>query len=270
MSTEFGKSLADEANDAKDINSIVDSGKSAKLTKEQYQLLLFFEQHYWRTSGLPTFKAISSTGVDLEEEAYYTALTNPRFLSGLRGRGVPEHLINELKNDGRKTLESITLTEKQMLVANVLLDTYDKRSRLKKLTELGVSTAEYNLWIKNPVYREYCLSRAEALLEEAQPQAHMSLIERVAQGDLGAIKYFNAITGRYRERVSAGVEVNVTNVTGSDMLIRVVEVIQRHVKDPELLSAIGEDILALTQTGNPVGTFRPVGAIEGKVVDYAV
>jgi transcriptional regulator GlxA family with amidase domain len=77
------------------------------------------------------------------------------------------------------------------------------------------------------------------------------------------------MTGRYREKVAAGVEVNVTNVTGSDMLIKVVEIIQTHVKDPSTLEAIANDILALTnQKAGPVGVGQNI--IEGKVANYGI
>jgi glycine cleavage system pyridoxal-binding protein P len=85
---------------------------------------------------------------------------------------------------------------------------------------------------------------------------------------LGAIKYFNSLTGRYREKQSAGVEVNVTNVTGSDMLIRVVEIIQTHVKDPATLEAIANDILSLTNPTAPVNVGQNI--IEGKVANYGI
>lgn len=235
-----------------------------KLSKEQYDLLLYLEQAYWRSSSLPSYEAIVAQGIDLAESVYYEAWINPRFVDALRGRGVPEHLLRTEAG----TFKGRILTEQQMMVANVLLDTLDKRSRLKKLTELGVSTGTYNQWLRDPVYRQYCLDRAEQLLLDNQHVAHISLIDRVAQGDLGAIKYFNSMTGRYRERQSAAVEVNVQNNYGNDTLIQIVEIIQRHVKDPVVLSAIGDDILALQRGDNP----RPqVPVIEGRVEErYAI
>jgi hypothetical protein len=248
-----------------------------KLTKEQYELLLYLEQSYWRTSALPSYEAIIASGIELLESVYYEAWINPKFVDSLRSRGIPEHLLRVSSG----TFNGRILTEEQMRVANVMLDTLDKRSRLKKLTELGISTSQYNTWLKDPVYRQYCLERAEDLLISNQPVAHMSLIERVAQGDLGAIKYFNSMTGRYRERERAAVEINNVSMNnyGSDTLISIVEIIQRHVKDPEVLSAIGDDILALQQNfanpAVPTSTYKPSGyrepeprtidAIEGSI-----
>lgn len=241
-----------------------------KLSKEMYDLLLYLEQAYWRSSSLPSYEAIIAQGVDLAESVYYEAWINPRFVDALRGRGIPEHLLRTEAG----TFNGKILTEQQMMVANVLLDTLDKRSRLKKLTELGISTGTYNQWLRDPVYRQYCLDRAEQLLLDNQHVAHMSLIDRVSQGDLGAIKYFNSMTGRYRERAqTAAVEVNVSNNYGQDTLIAIVEIIQRHVKDPDVLSAIGDDILALqqgkTMLYQPSGYREPapgINVIEGSSI----
>jgi len=234
----------------------------SKLTVEQYQMLLYFEQYYWRRGVLPSYKALVDEGIELDESEYLEAYTNIRFIDGLRGRGIPEHLLT----DKPGSFTGRILTEQQLTVANVMLDILDKRSRLKKLTELGVSTAEYNGWLRDPVYRSYCLARAEELLDSNQHVAHMSLIDRVQQGDLGAIKYFNQMTGRYREKSEAGVQINVANNYGDDKLIAVVEIIQKHVKDPEVLAAIGADILALRggTSGSPVEASRIIRAeIEG-------
>jgi hypothetical protein len=219
---------------------------TSKLTGEQYALVRFLEQEYWKTSALPSYEAIVADGTELDRDLYLESWANPRFVDALRARGLPEHVLNTKSAVG---FSGKTLTEQQMTVANVLLDVLDTRSRIKKLTELGVPTSTYNLWLRDPVYRNYCLERAESLLQENQPVAHMSLINRVNSGDLGAIKYFNAMTGRYRERERAAVEVNV-NQFGNDKLIAIVEIIQRHVKDPATLEAIAGDILALN---NPMG-----------------
>jgi hypothetical protein len=224
--------------------------KPPKLTKEQYGLVLYVEQYYWRTSGVPVYQD-SICPRDLWEESWGNAL----FLDALAARGLPEHLIRPTGAPG-------TLTEQQMAVANVLLDVLDSRSRIKKLTEMGISTGTYNLWLRDPVYRQYCLDRAESLLIENQPVAHMSLINRVSQGDLGAVKYFNAMTGRYREREKAQVEVNVNNF-GNEKLIAIIEIIQKHVKDPAVLEAIGNDILALNaEPGSMTGAQRVSGPLN--------
>jgi hypothetical protein len=236
-----------------------------KLNKDQYDLLLYLEQSYWRTSSLPSYEAIVSSGVELAESVYYESWINPRFVDALRSRGIPEHLLRTDASNSTSAFNGRILTEQQMQTANILLDTLDKRSRLKKLTELGVSTGEYNQWLRDPVYRQYCLERSEQLLLDNQHVAHISLIDRVAQGDLGAIKYFNSMTGRYRERQSAAVEINNVSLNnyGTDTVIQIIEIIQRHVKDPAVLAAIGDDILALQREGGSTPSGTGAGPLSG-------
>jgi hypothetical protein len=271
-----------------------------KLTKAQYQLVLYFEQYYWRKGKLPSYNEALADGLNackpaLGEKWWEVTCSAPMFRGALVARGVPEHQFNHwgvtegleataLSGLLEPNLAAYVLSEQQMVVANAMIDVLDRRSRIKKLTENNVSTTEFNSWLKQSAYKKYCLDRTEGLLEENQHVAHLSLIDRVTQGDLGAIKYFNSMTGRFREKASAAVEVNVQNNYGSDTLIAIVEIIQRHVKDPDVLEAIGAEVLALQRgetravgntngpVGSPVGS--PVGAlsyrqqelISGKVV----
>lgn len=243
-----------------------------KLGRTQYQFLLYCEQFFWRKGQVPSYNQCIGDGLKITEEFYAGCFGLELFCAGLAGRGIPEHLVDEAKDwagvgststtgseNEELTIGNQLLTEKQMTVANTMLDVLDRRSRIKKLTELGVTTAEYNSWLKQPAYRRYCLDRTEELLQENQHIAHLSLIDRVTQGDLGAIKYFNSMTGRYRERERAGVEINVQNNYGQDKLIAIVEIIQRHVKDPKVLDAIADDILALQQSQN-------IGAVSASQV----
>lgn len=252
----------DSATEPESSGTSLSPSEGSKLNSVQYEFLKYCEQQYWATGRLP---AILSTAefLGLTESAQLEAWRHPLFLEALLSRGIPAHLlakhlgavgVGSQKNWPNSLIDTLTalpvLTDQQMTVANVLLDVHDKRSRLKKLTELGVSTNEYNLWLRDPVYRAYALSRAEDLLVQNQSVAHLSLINRVEQGDLGAIKYFNSMTGRFRETSGIGGNsgVNVTVNTGTNaLLIEVVEIIQRHVTDPAVLDAIASDILALTK-----------------------
>lgn len=229
------------------------AAQQPRLSKKQYQLCLYVEQYYYRYGVICTFANLEADiGPDVcTKEEWEATWQSELAQQALRARGLPEHLLTHLSAaPGTKPdpFAGKTLTEQQLAVANVMLDILDTRSRIKKLTEMGISTQTYNMWLRDPVYRQYCMDRAETMLVENQPVAHMSLINRVTQGDLGAVKYFNALTGRYREASQAHsiANANVTvNQFGTPQLIAIVEIIQRHVKDPATLEAIGGEILAL-------------------------
>jgi hypothetical protein len=65
-----------------------------------------------------------------------------------------------------------------------------------------------------------------------------------------AIKFYYEVTGRYNPRLQ--VDVNVDSVMN-----RVVEIIQKHVRDPQVLMAIADDLEDLAN-GKPRDTPEPV------------
>lgn len=230
-----------------------------KLTRVEFNFVLLCHQYFIRKGVFPTYEGFYAEypNSGLSRHDYLEYLSNNVVLSALSARGCsPE-------TEETSSLDRYLLSEEQVAVANVMLDTLDKRSRIKKLTELGISTATYNKWLRDPNYRKYVLDRSEALLLENQHVSHMSLIERVSQGDLGAIKYFNSLTGRFAEKQNAAVQINNY---GSDILIKVVEVIQRHIKEPEILEAIASDILRLTGPNpNPEPSNVSMHTIRGEL-----
>jgi hypothetical protein len=76
-----------------------------------------------------------------------------------------------------------TLTPEQLLVANTMLDLIDTRNDRKKLNDLGVSSAKYNAWLRQPEFRAYLQGRAESLLGASQHEALLALVDRVRSGD---------------------------------------------------------------------------------------
>lgn len=216
---------------------------TVRLKTHQFEFVLLCQQYFIRKGVFPSYEGFSAEfpNSGLSRNDYEGLLSETTVVAALSARGCPPD------SEKSASLQKYLLSEEQIAVANTILDTLDKRSKIKKLTELGVSTATYNKWLRDPNYRKYVLDRSEALLLENQHVAHMSLIERVSQGDLGAIKYFNSLTGRFAEKTNTAVQINNY---GSDILIKVVEVIQKHVKDPETLEAIATDILGLQPSSN--------------------
>lgn len=182
-------------------------------------------------------------------EEYEKYLKNPLVVAALKERGV---LTKELPPVGKEVAVQLTaglerraklLTAQQLIVANTLLDTVDTRSEKKKLQDLRVSTATYQAWCADPVFRDYVVSRAEKLLGQAQADAHLALIDQVKGGNLNAIKYYNEIVGRFTQD-HGGVNVNVgTNASKQDfkrLIFHILEIIQDEVDDPAAKIRIGE------------------------------
>lgn len=165
---------------------------------------------------------------------------------GISGKALAKHSppVGNQKVPGPSWVDS-ALTPHQLLVANAMLDLVDTRSEKKKLQDLKVSTKTYAKWLADPVFYNYMRERAEALLGTTQHEAHLALIDKVKAGDLGAIKYFNEITGRFISQSGQfGTTVNVglggNKSESRQILIEVLEIIQDEVTDPETAVRIAD------------------------------
>jgi hypothetical protein len=127
------------------------------------------------------------------------------------------------------------LSAEQLAAANLLLDFSDNRSQAAKLKAIGVSTQRYTAWLRQPAFSGYLRERAEGLINNAQHEAHTSLLRAVQNGRMDAIKYYNEITGRYNPK-----DQEALNLTA--ILVKVVEILQIHVKEPEVLRAVAKEL----------------------------
>lgn len=127
------------------------------------------------------------------------------------------------------------LTPEQLAVANSILNLADKRSITKKLQDFGVSAAKYGNWKKNPSFNSYLRERSEQLLGDSIADVHLALIDSATSGDVQAIKLLYEITGRHTQNSKQEVNVQM-------MLVGVLEAVQKHVRDPEILKAIASEI----------------------------
>lgn len=127
------------------------------------------------------------------------------------------------------------LTPEQLAVANSMLNLADRRSQTKKLQDFGVSPAKFSNWKNDPIFNAYLRERSEALLPNSIGDVHLALIDAATSGDMQAIKLFYEITGRHTQQSAQTVNVQM-------MLVHVIEAVQEHVTDPEVLKAIANRI----------------------------
>ena len=127
------------------------------------------------------------------------------------------------------------LSAEQLAAANLLLDFSDNRSQAAKLKAIGVSTQRYTAWLRQPAFSGYLRERAEGLINNSQHEAHTSLLRAVQNGRMDAIKYYNEVTGRYNPKDQEA--INLTAI-----LVKVVEILQIHVKEPEVLRAVAKEL----------------------------
>lgn len=129
---------------------------------------------------------------------------------------------------------SYPLKPEQVAAVNAALDYSDKRPLHVKLKALGVTMAQWNNWKKNPHFNAYHNERAEGLIDSSIPETHAALLSQVSRGNMRAIEFNYQLTGRFDPRKESEINVQAT-------MVRLVEAIQRHVKDPEVIKAIAAE-----------------------------
>lgn len=146
------------------------------------------------------------------------------------------------------------LTPRQMAAASVMMNLVDRRSNEKKLRDIGVSTEEWSNWIQDAQFAEYLRERSEVLINNSVHEAHVGLLRGVQQGNTASIKLYYELTGRYNPQEEQ--TVNIRLVIG-----RVLEAIQKHVRDPEKLNALAVEMSQIAieaGTPNSLGGNSPV------------
>jgi len=126
------------------------------------------------------------------------------------------------------------LTAEQMAAILSVTNYLDKRSQASKLKALDISNIKWQGWLKEPNFKAYLHSISSDTFNDALHTAHEGLMKKVEAGDVNAVKFYMELTGRYTENSGQIENMKV-------IIAKLIEVIQRRIKDPELLRAISTD-----------------------------
>lgn len=204
--------------------------------RDKLQVGAAYQQLFWQNNGVnPTLDSINE------------------FLSGVFPPKLVEDYINseefqaKLEKQGLKTDSPVLglLTPEQVMIANMELSLLDRRSIRQKLDDynknmktLGgetISLQKVEGWKRDPAYQQYMAIRAKDQFEELETMATQNLARLIANGDLQATKLLFELKGRLNKSMTLNV-----NVEG--VMVRIVEIIGRHVEDPKILDAIATEI----------------------------
>lgn len=201
------------------------------LTSNEVRILNFCEQVFWETGLLPTPERVAED-LGSNKATVYKAYRSETFRAQLATRGIdPVGLITP----GTLIQESKALSAKQILVANLMLNLHDKRSEREKLAWCKVSSQQYHAWLRQPTFIEFMRKRGEALFSSSDFAAYKSLVNNVKAGDNKSLELFFRMRGIYNPTLN--ININIESV-----LLQVVEVIARHVKDPAVINAIAGEL----------------------------
>lgn len=180
------------------------------------------------------FKNINSESIEILKSSNL-------FKASMDSRGI----VVNTDNPG-ELREVNSLTSRQMAAIEVMLNLTDRRSDEKKLRDIGVSTAEYSSWTQNNLFAAYLRDRSEQLINNSVHDAHIGLLRGVRQGNTASIKLYYEMTGRYNPNEENNVNVRL-------LIAKVLEAIQKHVRDPNTLNSLAVELSQLAiEVGTPV------------------
>lgn len=219
------------------------------LNDNQAEAVALIEQKFWLHGSIPTNEYLSeqlNVGIPTLQRWWQNAI----FRDALIRRGV------DLRDNRSKNV----LTPQQLQVVNLMLNQHDKRSQREKLAEAGITSQKYYSWLRQPAFLQYLQKRAEDLFASSDHEGYLALLDTVKGGDIQAIKLFFEMRGKYTP--SAKIDINVETV-----MIQIVEIIGRHVKEPATLQAIADDIdnvigIRKPQIALPVGSSNGDGGLD--------
>lgn len=149
-------------------------------------------------------------------------LDTPEFLHAITARGV-----NWQKEKG--------LSSVQMLALNVLTNPADRRDIRAKLRSVGATYAQYQAWLREPLFRDKVNQLSEQMLGDNMINVHQALVNKASSGETRAIELYYQLTGRHDPAAKQVVEMQA--------IIRLLlEILTKRITDPKLLEQIADDI----------------------------
>jgi succinate dehydrogenase flavin-adding protein (antitoxin of CptAB toxin-antitoxin module) len=191
------------------------------LTKKEKELISFYELQWHLRHNVPTIEEVAGY-LKLAQVTINYYLQRRPVIKALEQRGIPfrQHTQDEL-------------TATQVATAITIMNFADVRSNEEKLDQLGIASATYYAWLNDPQFKNLIDNLADQNLRNIRPAAIGEFTKLINKGDWQAIKFYLETTG----------ELQNNDAPQSEQLLKmIIEIIQRHVKDPETIIAIAQDI----------------------------
>lgn len=216
------------------------------------KLIDYIEAYHTKTGEFPPRNKIEMAGGIISFDEAITPQEWDEFLEG-------EDTARSLDERGiippwKLETNAVGLTREQISVVAALNNLNDRRSDEKKLRDLGISPLKYAGWMHSNRFASYARESANNILAHSEHEAHKSLLHSMKQGNVNATKLYFEMTGRWNP-------ANENSVNVQAVMQQVVEIIQKHVTEPELLMAIAADFQMLAASVNmsngPTNTIIP-------------
>ena len=200
-----------------------------------------FDTIYRVNGAVPTVDEVSKFVPNMDKKKLSALMTTEAFLSALEYRGIEW----DPERNG--------LSMEQQTVLLKLSDPFDKRALSTKLKELGVPMPRFQGWLKQPLFFEVYNKYSQNAYREALPALRNRLISNAEAGDHKAIQLVFEITNEWNPAQQSLEDARV-------VIMKIVEAITTHVRDPEVRKAILTDISLYATTINEAGSPKTLEA----------
>lgn len=181
----------------------------------------------------------------LPKQQLLELLETPLFRQALGDRGIP-------------TTDDHFLTEAQVTALAIIADHSIRKPERQKLRMAGINWNEFQGWLSNPSFRRQYRAIHERALVLATERGDTVLAQLIDDGNMRAIEYANAMTGKYDPASREALQV-------MSILRMVMSVVQKHVTDEVTLLALSEDFEKVAAQGG----LQQLEIIDAEVVDSA-
>lgn len=201
---------------------------SLDLVSDDEKIVAAVEKFFWLNSKMPAPDLIVRETM-IDYQTIVKTLDKPEIKEKLLQKGIISGYQAERMSSYLAFLEiaeETGLDPLQVKVANMLLNTSDRRSERKKLEDVGVTPQRLAAWKRQPAFNKYLKERATHVFGDLDVAAHMSMSRMIQDDNVQAVKLYYEMTGLYTPKAEVNVKINVNLV-----LATVVEVISRFVDE---------------------------------------
>lgn len=213
------------------------------MSEEKTDFVTIVAQHHAKYGTLMTLE-VADERYGIPPKTFKKFMKDERVLKTLEQFDID---IKRYNLDGSEAWRSHSLTPVQMVTANAMLNLIDTRSEKKKLSDCGVTPAQWQAWLRDPVFSDYLKQNSELLLQNSQHEASLALMDRVRAGDPQALKLYLEYTGRF---VSKSDGAGNSNQDIQSLITSIIEIIIDEVEDSQTAVRIAERLKVLSTSRN--------------------
>lgn len=195
-----------------------------------------FYYTHWNTKGVMPSVAEVAAAFNQNMVVVQNFVDDDAFRKHLVIRGLPLSKRSVLNPDQLKCIV-------------ILTDPTVKGGLRERLKLAGVHYNTYRSWMQMHEFKDAFTKLAEQILDNSLADVNQGLVQAANRGDVAAIKFYYEVTGRYNPQDRQVMDVMA-------VLSGVVEIIQRRITDPTLLSLLATDLQNLSTTSGVPGTIR--------------